>query len=86
MRPDIWEIVDYAQAKGAMPVIGTNATLITDEIAAKMAEHKIPRISVSIDFPTAEEHDKFRGQPGASTRRSRASRWPSATAWACRST
>ena len=28
-----------------MPVIGTNATLITEDIAAKMAEHKIPRIS-----------------------------------------
>jgi heme b synthase len=64
MRPDIWEIVDYAQAKGAMPVIGTNATLITDDIAQKMADHKIPRISVSVDFPTAEDHDKFRGQPG----------------------
>jgi heme b synthase len=64
MRPDIWEIVDYAHEKGAMPVIGTNATLITEDIAAKMAEHKIPRISVSIDFPTAEGHDKFRGQPG----------------------
>lgn len=64
MRPDIWEIIDYAHEKGAMPVIGTNATLITDEIAAKMAEHRIPRISVSIDFPTAAEHDEFRGQPG----------------------
>jgi heme b synthase len=58
MRPDIWE------AKGAMPVIGTNATLITDEIAAKMAAHRIPRISVSVDFPTAAEHDAFRGQVG----------------------
>lgn len=64
MRPDIWEIVDYCHDKGAMPVIGTNATLITDEIAAKMAAHRIPRISVSVDFPTAEEHDGFRGQPG----------------------
>ncbi len=64
MRPDIWEIVDYAQAKGAMPVIGTNATLLTDEIAQKMADHKIPRISVSVDFPTADEHDVFRGQAG----------------------
>ena len=87
MRPDIWEIVDYAHEKGAMPVIGTNATLITDDIAAKMAEHKIPRISVSIDFPTAEEHDAFRGAAGLLRRsRSRASRWPSATASACRST
>jgi len=65
MRPDIWEIADYAHEKGAMPVIGTNATLITEEIAQKMADHKIPRISVSIDFPTAEGHDKFRCQPGA---------------------
>ena len=64
MRPDIWEIVDYAQSKGAMPVIGTNATLITDEIAEQMAAHGIPRISVSVDFPRAEEHDVFRGQPG----------------------
>ena len=65
MRPDIWEIVDYAQEKGAMPVIGTNATLITDEIAQKMADHKIPRISVSVDFPTAAEHDDFRQHRGA---------------------
>ncbi|MDO9556400.1 MAG: heme b synthase [Coriobacteriia bacterium] len=65
MRPDIWEIIDYAHEKGAMPVIGTNATLITDDIAEKMAEHRIPRISVSIDFPDAEGHDAFRGQPGA---------------------
>jgi len=64
MRPDIWEIVDYCHEKGCMPVIGTNATLITDEIAGKMAAHNIPRISVSIDFPTAAEHDAFRGQPG----------------------
>jgi len=64
MRPDIWEIIDYAHEKGAMPVIGTNATLITEEIATKIAEHKIPRISVSVDFPTAAEHDGFRGQPG----------------------
>lgn len=64
MRPDIWDIVDYAHEKGCMPVIGTNATLITDDIAKKMAEHKIPRISVSIDFPTADGHDEFRAQPG----------------------
>ena len=64
MRPDIWEIVDYAHEKGAMPVIGTNATLITEEIAQQMHDHGIPRISVSVDFPTAEEHDAFRGQPG----------------------
>ena len=65
MRPDIWDIADYAYEKGAYPVIGTNATIITEEIAQAMAEHHIPRISVSLDFPTAEQHDQFRGQEGA---------------------
>ena len=69
-----------------MPVIGTNATLITEDIAAKMAEHKIPRISVSIDFPTAEEHDAFRGEPGAFDASIEGIKMAKRTAWACRST
>jgi len=65
LRADIWDIIDYAHAAGAMPVVGTNATLITAEIAQKLAQHKIPRISVSLDFPTAAEHDDFRVMPGS---------------------
>ena len=42
-----------------------------DEIAAKMAEHRIPRISVSIDFPTAAEHDEFRRSLAIQSRTSR---------------
>ncbi|HBT95117.1 MAG TPA: radical SAM/SPASM domain-containing protein [Coriobacteriia bacterium] len=64
LRPDIWEIAEYAHEKGAMPTIGTNATLVTDEIAQKMADARIPRVSVSLDFPNAEEHDNFRGEKG----------------------
>lgn len=65
LRPDIWDIIDYAQAKGASPVVSTNGTLLTKEVAAKLAAHHIPRISISIDFPTEDLHDKFRGQKGA---------------------
>ena len=65
MRSDIWEIIDYAHEKGLHPVIGTNGTLVTDEVAAKIAEHGIPRVSVSLDFPTAEGQDAFRGKEGA---------------------
>jgi AdoMet-dependent heme synthase len=63
-REDIWELITHAREKGLTPVIGTNATLITDEIARKMHDTGITRISVSIDFPTADEHDGFRRQPG----------------------
>lgn len=65
LRPDIWEIIDYAHEKGTSPVVSTNGTLLTPEIAQKLKEHEIPRISVSIDFPNKELHDKFRGQEGA---------------------
>lgn len=65
MRSDIWDIIDYARERGLHPVIGTNGTLIDDECARRIAEHGIPRVSVSLDFPTAEGQDTFRGQRGA---------------------
>ena len=65
MRADIFDIIDYARALGMRPVIGTNGTLIDDAMAARIAEHGIPRVSVSIDFPDAAGQDAFRGQAGA---------------------
>ena len=65
MRNDIWEIIDYAHELGIRPVIGTNGTLIDDECAARIAEHGIPRVSVSLDFPNPEGQDAFRGREGA---------------------
>ncbi|HAM15523.1 MAG TPA: radical SAM/SPASM domain-containing protein [Eggerthellaceae bacterium] len=65
MRPDIWEIIDYAHEMGLSPVIGTNGTLISDECAAQIAAHGIPRVSVSLDFPDAAGQDAFRGREGA---------------------
>jgi heme b synthase len=64
-RPDFYEIAKYGSEIGLRMVLGTNATLMTPEIAAKVKEVGIPRMSVSIDFPTAELHDKFRGVTGA---------------------
>lgn len=61
----LWDIVAYAKERGLKPVIGTNATLIDEAVAAKIAASGIPRISVSIDFPNAAEHDAFRGEKGA---------------------
>ena len=65
MRADSFEIIDYARELGMHPVIGTNGTLIDEATAARIAEHGIPRVSVSIDFPDAAGQDAFRGQDGA---------------------
>ena len=64
-RADFYEIAIYGHDIGLRMVLGTNSTLMTPEIAAKVKEVGIPRMSVSIDFPIAEKHDEFRGHPGA---------------------
>ena len=63
--PWLWDIVPYARERGLKPVIGTNATLVDAAMAAKVAAAGVSRVSVSLDFPTAEEHDRFRGLAGA---------------------
>jgi heme b synthase len=65
LRPDIYELAAYGDHKGLRMVLATNATLVTGEIAGKMLDAGIKRVSVSIDGLDAESHDRFRGVPGA---------------------
>ena len=65
MRDDFFDIAKYAADRGLRVVVGSNGTLITEEIAMKMKEVPIARLGVSIDFPTRELQDDFRGVPGA---------------------
>ncbi len=65
LRGDIFQIAGYAVDKGLRVAMGTNGTLITDDVAAKLSAVPISRVAVSIDFPKAELQDKFRGKPGA---------------------
>ncbi len=65
LREDIFEIATYGTSKGLRMVMAPNGTLVTREIAHKMANAGIQRISVSLDGATAESHDRFRGVQGA---------------------
>jgi len=65
MRDDLYEIAQYGKDKGLRMVLGTNGTLITKDIAHRLKDAGIPRISVSIDGSNAGTHDAFRGMPGA---------------------
>jgi len=65
IREDIFSIAAYAAHVGLRVVMGSNGTLITPGIAAKLKDVPLSRVSVSLDFPTAELQDRFRGQPGA---------------------
>lgn len=65
VRPDVFEIASYANESGLRVALATNGTLVTPEIARKILESGIQRVSISIDGATAESHDSFRRLPGA---------------------
>jgi len=64
-RPDVLEIAQYMANKGLRVVMGTNGTLITEEMASQLKAVSISRLGISLDFPVAELQDNFRGQAGA---------------------
>ncbi len=64
-RADVYSLAEYAKRKGLRVVMGTNGTLVTPQVAARLKASGLARVSVSLDFPVAEMQDKFRGQQGA---------------------
>lgn len=65
VRKDVFEIAQYGTDKGLRVVMATNGTLVTPEVAKKMKEVGIQRVSISLDGANAKSHDDFRGEPGA---------------------
>lgn len=65
-RPDIFEIAEYTtKKKGLMCALATNGTLVNSEIAKKVKDSGIQRVSISFDGATAEVHDNFRKLKGS---------------------
>lgn len=65
MRPDFFEILEYADKIGVNKVLATNATLVTADIASRLAANRVAAASVSIDGSSAAAHDAFRRSPGS---------------------
>jgi radical SAM protein with 4Fe4S-binding SPASM domain len=64
-RPDIFHLAKYATDKGLRVALATNGTLVTKEVARKIVDAGVKRVSISLDGANAETHDSFRGIPGA---------------------
>lgn len=64
VRPDLFELGGYARDKGIRPVISTNGTLITPEIARQIKNTGFQYVGVSLDG-NEEVHDHFRSRKGA---------------------
>jgi len=60
-RPDIFDIARYASDAGLIVALATNGTLIDADIAQRIAESGVRRVSISFDGADAPTHDTFRG-------------------------
>jgi len=65
VRQDVLQIAKYAVNRGLRVVMGSNGTLVTEEMAVKSKGVPISRLAISLDFPTAKLQDDFRGKAGA---------------------
>jgi len=64
-RADIFQLARYATDRGLRVALATNGTLVSKEIAKKIVDSGVRRVSISLDGSDAATHDAFRGIPGA---------------------
>ncbi|MEL1136255.1 putative heme d1 biosynthesis radical SAM protein NirJ1 [Desulfitobacterium sp. THU1] len=64
IRPDFFELAEYAAAKGIRPTLSTNGTLITREVAQRIKNIGVGYVGISLDG-LREVNDQFRGKVGA---------------------
>lgn len=65
VRPDFFDLARYAMQAGLRAVLATNGCLVTADVAKEIAAIGIPRVSISLDGPSAQDHDAFRKVDGA---------------------
>jgi radical SAM protein with 4Fe4S-binding SPASM domain len=64
LRPDLFDLAEYATNQGVRVSLATNGTLLSPEIVERIKRAGIKRVSISLDGPSPETHDATRG-PGS---------------------
>ncbi len=65
IRPDFFELAEYARHLDLHVVVSTNGTLIDRRMAERFMELKFAYVGISLDSAEAAVHDRFRGVEGA---------------------
>ena len=65
LRPDIFHLMSYAAKKGLVVALATNGTLVDADLARRIRESGVDRVSVSLDGADESTHDAFRRLPGS---------------------
>lgn len=67
MVPWLFELIHHAKKRGLRPVIGTNGTLISSDMANRLKAAGVMGVGISLDSLDAHKHDAFRSTTGAWT-------------------
>ncbi|OPJ59288.1 putative heme d1 biosynthesis radical SAM protein NirJ2 [Clostridium oryzae] len=67
MRPDIYELIQYASSLKLRPVLGSNGTLISSAVAQRLKSAGACCIGISLDSLDKMKHDNFRKFDGGWT-------------------
>lgn len=65
LRPDLLELIAYAAARGLRPVLGSNGTLLTPDLARELKKAGALAIGISLDSCDPARHDRLRQKDGA---------------------
>lgn len=65
LRSDIFHLMNYASQKGLVVALATNGTLIDQDLARRIHDSGVDRVSVSLDGADESTHDAFRRLPGS---------------------
>ncbi|HZI93527.1 MAG TPA: TIGR04053 family radical SAM/SPASM domain-containing protein [Patescibacteria group bacterium] len=75
-RKDLFQLIRYGADLGLrMATIPAATDRLTEEVVIRLKEAGCSQMAQSLDFPTAELHDAFRGVPGAFARTMKAIEW-----------
>ncbi len=65
LRRDLYDAIERANDSGMLCTIASNGTLMTPEVAKKLAKAGIRRVEIGLDGASAEIHDFLRNKPGS---------------------
>jgi radical SAM protein with 4Fe4S-binding SPASM domain len=65
LRRDLYDAIKRANDNGMLCTIASNGTLITSEVAEKLAKVGIKRVEIGLDGARAETHDFLRNKLGS---------------------
>ncbi len=75
-RPDLCHFIRFGKQRGLrMGTIPAASDALTEDIVRQLKDADLDQMALSLDFPTAELHDAFRGVPGAFAKTMAAVEW-----------